>query len=101
MKVSVENRNIWLRKVGSNPTPLPKRFVTLGQGLFILALWTFWAAQLFVVEAALRGVECSAASTHQISISRCTPVVTTKVASLDVVKNHPQVRTTVVGKFRD
>ena len=57
MKVSVENRNIRLRKVGSNPAPLPKRFVTLGQGLFVLALWTFWAAQLFVIGAALRGVE--------------------------------------------
>ena len=36
-----------------------------------------------------------------MSISRCTPVVTTKVTSLDVVKNHPQGRITVVGKFLD
>jgi len=34
-----------------------------------------------------------------MSTSSCTPVVTTKVTSLDAVKNHPQGRTTVVGKF--
>lgn len=79
-----ESINIWFRKTGSNPIPLPRRRITLGQGFSVLALLTFQAGLFFVMEAA-EYLAASLASTQYI-ISQYTPSMTTKSASPIIIK---------------